>query len=119
MDADPDPVRLVGEHVDIVVARADRAELVRGRLPQLVHPSLAPRLALIEEQMLGPLGIDPPHPEAQVAGDVVGQAVSRAGGNAASGRSVRTARLPQAMSKPTPETETCSAYATTPPTGWA
>ena len=39
------------------------------------------------------------------------------GGSAASRMAEKAARLPQAMS--TPETETCSAYATTPPTGWA
>ena len=70
MHADPDPAVLVLEQIDIVIARADRAELVTRHaleFPDLWN--LVPKRA-IEELVLDVLGVAPADSERDVLGDV-------------------------------------------------
>ena len=63
MHADPDEPGLVHHQVDVVVARADRAELRRGLLPVVAHVGRRPRLVVVEQRVLGPLGVAAADPE--------------------------------------------------------
>ena len=53
MDADPDQPLLVAQQVDIVVARADRAELRRRLRPIVLAVRHAPGFGIVEQLMLG------------------------------------------------------------------
>ena len=55
MHADPDEARLVAHQVDIVVARADGAELGHRLLAIGLHVGLAPRIGVVEQRVLGTL----------------------------------------------------------------
>ena len=54
MHADPDEALLVAHQVDIVVARADRAELRRRLLPIGLHVGGAPGIGVVEQRVLDP-----------------------------------------------------------------
>jgi hypothetical protein len=70
VDADPNPVLLVGEDVDVVVARADGAELARGLVAQVQVLDDRPR-RVVEQVVVYTLRVLAADAEADGANDVV------------------------------------------------
>ena len=129
MHADPERARFVGEDVHVVIAAADRAELLRAPSSR-AHRARASRRPRAAPPTPGDsnsgsstgASLDSflrPTPNEIVTLDLARRARSSVGAievHRASG-SVRIAALPQAMSNPTPTTDAWLSYAATPPMG--
>ena len=107
MHADPDEALLVPHQVDIVVARADRAELGDRLLAIGLHVGLAPRVGVVEQLVLGALVVGAADAERDRLRHVADDRADAVLDGAENGVSSRTAMLPQPMSKPTPEMLIC------------
>jgi hypothetical protein len=70
MHADPDPALLVLHHVDVVVAGADRTELVGGRLRELALRLELRVLDLVQHRVIDALARGHTHSERNPARDL-------------------------------------------------
>src|SRR5262249_5672286 len=73
--ANPDPVLLVGEKIDVVIAGADSAELLASHFFQRRYGTGLPRIAL-EQRMVDAFVVAAADPEADRAPDVVHDALN-------------------------------------------
>jgi hypothetical protein len=80
VDADPEEAVLVFHEVDVVVARADRAELRRGRLGELPLRREVRVPDSVEHRVIGPLGRRNAHAERDPSRDLAHQLLDAAKG---------------------------------------
>ena len=78
MDADPDPVRFIGENIDVMIASADRAELSRGSLLQLSHWRQTPG-GIVKKLVVDPFLTRLADAERNVANNVIHDLFDRRG----------------------------------------
>ena len=100
VDADPDPALLVLHQVDVVVARADRAELRLGQLRELPLRREVGVADLVEHRVVDPLLRRHAHAERDPRRVISRMIASTPPSASRSARvsSVRAALLPQPMS---------------------
>src|SRR4029079_448642 len=91
--ADPDATLLVLHHVDVVVARADRAELRRRQLVQLALGREVRVSDLVEDRVIATLLRRDSHTERDPVGDLAHDALDTAERVNISARQLRSRRL--------------------------